>query len=134
MHMTQMAIGTTFLAGVLHLAVSAVVPRPPPIVIDRLEYSAGFVEQTRTVTTPGKFTAVWEARVVNTATGMPFPGCEGRGDWDYSPGSKVARLSLQEWVGSETCTLTPGQYQLFARYRSGNWATDARSDVFEVVK
>ena len=132
MHMTQMALGTTFLAGVLHLGISAVVPKPPPIVINSLSYEAGMVVQDRTVNTPGKFTAVWEARVVSAITGLPVSGCEGRGDWDYSPGQRAAKMALTEWVGSKDCTLAPGRYQLFARYRSGNWSTDARSDAFEV--
>jgi hypothetical protein len=128
-----MALGTTFLAGVLHLAVSSVMPAPPPIVVNRLAYDAGIVTQDRSVNRTAKFSAVWEAEVISAKTGQAVPGCMGRGDWDYAPGNKVARMPLAEWVGSASCKLEPGQYQLFARYRAGEWGTTARSDVFEVL-
>jgi len=134
MHMTQMVVGTGFLAGVLHLAVVAVVPAPPPIVINLLAYESGDVVQDRTINRPGKFSAVWEAEVISAKTGQAVPGCKGRGDWDYAPGNKQVRMALSEWVGSDDCDLTPGKYQLFARYRAGEWGTTARSETFEVAK
>jgi hypothetical protein len=132
MHMTQLAVGTTALAAALHFTVAAILPAPPPIVINSLSYDAGKVLQDRTVNAGAKFSAVWEARIVSVDSGLVVAGCEGRGDWDYSPGNRVAKIGLAEWVGSTDCTLPPGQYQLFARYRAGSWATDARSDVFRV--
>ena len=132
MHMTNLALGTAGLATALHLAVTAILPAAPPIVVNRLSYDAGVVVQDRTINRIGKFSAVWEAEVISTKTGQAVPGCNGRGDWDYAPGNMVAQIPLAEWVGSSGCQLPPGDYQLFARYRAGEWGTTARSDVFTV--
>lgn len=132
MQMTQLAIGTLGLVAALQVAVTTILPAPPPIVVNSLAYDAGIVVQDRTINRGGKFSAVWEAEVLSVKTGQPVPGCAGRGDWDYAPGNKVAEIPLAEWVGSAECNLVPGEYQLFARYRAGEWGTTARSDVFTV--
>jgi len=135
MHFTHTMVAFSFVALAANAVVEVVLPDPPPpppIVINALSYDAGLVVQDRTVNWPKIFHASWESRVIDVKSGMIVDGCSGDGKWDYAPGSKVASIPLAEWVGSASCKLEPGQYQLFAKYKTGGWATDARSDVFEV--
>jgi hypothetical protein len=134
MHMTQFFAGTAVLAGVLSLAVGAVVPPPvaPPIVIHSIAYADGEVTQDRTVSSEGSYTAAWTAEVRDFDTGYLVPGCQGSGVWPYPPGHKVVKMSLAEWVGSSQCRLPPGAYQLVATYFAGTFETLSRSERFVV--
>lgn len=134
MHFTQTFAGAALIAGALHLGVSNVLPDPPApplVVINSLSYSDGVVIQDRAINATDRQWIIWEAAVVSDMTGQPVPGCSGAGFWEYSPGERVARIPLREWVGNANCQLIDGaKYQLFSRYKIGGWGTDARSEVF----
>jgi hypothetical protein len=104
---------------------------PPPIEVRSLTYDAGYIVQDRTVSTTGPWSAIWDAQILDVATGKPAPGCDGSGVWSYPPGDLVARVPLAEWVGS-ACTLGPGKYQPVATYRAGEFKTVARGAEFVI--
>lgn len=136
MHLTQTIIGGVAVMGALQFAVlepikTAMLPEPPPMVINSLSYSDGIVTQDRTVNGNDGLHLGWEAFVISAATGAVVPGCEGTGGWEYSPGNRVVKMPLAEWVGNAACVLKEGsKYQLVARYKGLSWSTDARSEVF----
>ena len=132
MSMTQTVIGGGVLFAVGSAILQVVLPAPAPITVHSLAFEYGFVIQDRTVTTSEPFWASWAAQVINADTGQKVDGCFGEGAFAYEPGNKVARLSLQEWVGSDDCSLSSGSYYLAAAWYWGDSQLGAKSDVFEV--
>ena len=126
------AVLLVMMQGVWEL-VGSIMPPPPAIVVNSLEYDAGFIIQDRRVNADGKFTAAWTAAIVRADTGEPV--CEGSGVWDYASGEKVVRISVPEWTGDPDCRSLPaGHYYPFATYQGGEFYTDFRGGVFEVTE
>lgn len=101
----QTVVGTIALALIGGVAVNLVLPGPQPIVVHSLTYSDGVVHQERTITTEQPaFFAAWTAQIVDAATGLPVPHCNGSGSWPYPAGYRVADIPLAEWVGNPLCT------------------------------
>lgn len=119
------------LAVALSMAVSPFIPQKP-IVIHSLTYEDGVVIQDRTITTEGPWSGIWSADIIDVNTGMVVGNCSGAGFWDYAPGRKTPKIPLKEWVGNPLCDLPPGEYQLVAIYKAGEFQTLFRSDVFKV--
>ena len=137
MHFAQIAIGGAAVMGFAQFAVikpikDYVAPVPAAIVIHSLTVDNGVITQDRTVSTEGRFTAVWNARIVDENTGAAVPNCYGSGVWHYSPGRQAVDIPLREWVGNNLCTLQPGRYQAMAIYEAGTFKASARSKVFIV--
>lgn len=138
MHMTNMALGTAGLAGLLHLAVVAVLPEHPPITVHRLALDGADVVQDRTVTARDApvFWMQWTAAVVDPVTRLPVAGCKGSGAFNYPTGHLQARLPLPDWVGAPGCTLDAlprgVPLQLSATYQWGGEQVAATSAPFTV--
>lgn len=132
MSATQTVIGGGIFVTVASALIQLVAPDPAPIVLNSISYESGYVMQDRTVTTSEPFWASWAAQVINADTGEKVVGCFGEGSFAYEPGNKAARLPLQEWVGSDECSLSSGSYYLAAAWYWGDSQLGAKSDVFEV--
>ena len=132
MSATQTVIGGGILVAVASTLIQLVAPDHAPIVLNSISYESGYVMQDRTVTTSEPFWASWAAQVINADTGEKVDGCFGEGSFAYAAGNKVVRLSLQEWVGSDDCSLSIGSYYLAAAWYWGDSQLGAKSDVFEV--
>ena len=114
----MVALGTAALNPVVKL----LAPPPPHIVIHAITYDAGMITQDRTVRGDGPvFWMQWQAEIIDKATGQIVPGCEGSGSFNYPTGRKAATMTLQRWVGSDTCAPAPGgTYQPRAVYHWGD--------------
>ena len=135
MHFTHIALGGVAIIGAIQFAIvdplkRVVLPPEPPIIVHSLEWRNGSIIQDRTVTSDGKFTAVFQAEIRDVATGLAVPGCSGSGVWTYAPGRIAPEIPLVEWVRNPDCKLGGGQYQAFATYEAGTFKTTARSPVF----
>jgi hypothetical protein len=129
----QLAIGVTFLAALGTAGIRAVLPTPDGITVHQIAYENGMVTQDRSVT--GKddvFFAFWAANVTDATTGEIVPGCEGDGSFAYPVGRATPTMTLQRWVGSENCVLTPGTYELRGAWSWGDRQTVAKSAPFTV--
>jgi hypothetical protein len=131
MSATQIIATGGGIGAVIGFVITAAFP-PPPIEIHSLTYDNGFIVQERTINAPGpEFYAGWQAQIINVATGQVMPGCAGAGGWDYKVGTYTARLPLSEWVGSP-CVLPPGEYQPWAKYKSGSLVVEKRGTEFVI--
>lgn len=131
--MTNTFLGGGIIAAAMQAVWVAVQPVPAPIAIHSLAYDDGHIIQDRTVNAETKFTAIWAAEIVDATTGAVLAGCSGGGSWDYAPGRKAVRMTVQEWVGSPTCNVQPGIYYPRATYKAGEFYLSERGQIFEVA-
>lgn len=114
------------MSGALVMAIAAAIRPDTDITINGLTYSGGIMRQDRTVRGVAPLVAKWRAEVLDAGSGLAV--CGGAGQWDYTPGRKVADLLLDEWVGDPGCLsrLAPdATYQGCAVY---TWADSQRED------
>jgi len=138
MSMTNITVGFGALALITNLVVTTVFPIQSGITVYDVVYAGGQVSQDRLVRAPDHneaFFASWAATVINADTDDAVPWCDGRGSFPYKAGRKSVTMTLQEWVGSPTCTaesLPPGNYFLRGVWYWGAAQTSKDSGIFTI--
>lgn len=129
-------IGVLAVAAIGSFGARVILPAPSPIQVHSIAMVEGRVMQSRTITVDGPaFYAQWAATVADAETGESLIWCEGSGANAYPPGSKEVAFTLEDWTGSERCTLDslpPGVYVLRASWQWGEKTTSKVSEPFEV--
>jgi hypothetical protein len=104
MSFTHTLVGVVALSAIGTLAANLVLPPPPLIVINSLQYDNGMITQDRTVNSDAEVVFMeWRAEIVDVRSGEPVPECQGQGTWNYASGRKVARMTLARWTGNDDC-------------------------------
>lgn len=125
LHTVIPAVAGVVLFMAVDTGVTIIAPPPvePRIVVHSLAYTFDddrpFIAQHRTVEAENAITAVWSARITEDGKTV----CRGSGNWDYSSGDQVARISFDKWVGEKGCydKLVVGTvYQASAEYKWGD--------------
>lgn len=131
MSMTQTVAGSAILVAAMQMVWTAAAPPVAPIVVHSIAYEDGFITQDRTVSATAKFTAVWNAEIVDAETGAVVPNCSGGGSWDYEAGHRAIKMTLQEWVGNPDCKIPDvGTFYPRATYKAGEFYLSQRGDFF----
>ena len=129
-------VSASILAIPIAAAINTAIPNGGPIVVHSLTYADGQITQDRTVAGDGGVTLMtWGAQIVDASTGQPVAGCTGSGTWPYEQGRVAFTMPVATWVGSETCSLSAGEYYPRAVYSDGNSEPVTETGaVFEVTE